>query len=217
MLMNSLLQPVGPQPAAVYWRRRGVVVGGVLLVILILIMIWPSGGGSAPVAAPTATESAAASASASPTASGTGVVACADSDIDITTTVEPAEPVVGSSVRFVMSIKNISDRDCTRPVGTTDTSFTVSSGGYRVWSSDDCSPAGEAKTETIPKGQEYVLESTWPGVITEPGCSSTQLPAKAGSYEVVATDASASSSPTRFVLTKASGSASPSPSASAGR
>jgi hypothetical protein len=39
-----VLQPVGPLPASVYWRRRAVVLAAVLLVVLLLWAVWPSGG-----------------------------------------------------------------------------------------------------------------------------------------------------------------------------
>jgi hypothetical protein len=39
-----VLQPVGPLPASIYWRRRAVVLAAVLLVILLLWAVWPGGG-----------------------------------------------------------------------------------------------------------------------------------------------------------------------------
>lgn len=201
------MNPVGPEPAEVYWRRRAVVVGAIVVVLVLLFLIWPSGGDSAPVASPTATAtptanaspSAAASGSASPVPSGSAP-ACADPDIKVQAGVETDKPTAGSDVVFVMTITNNSSVACTRPVGAADTSFTVSSGGYRVWSSDDCNPGGEAVAEVIPPGKAFALQATWDGSITEPGCPSPQRKATAGTYDVTATDGAVKSSETRFVL-----------------
>ena len=203
--MNSILQPVGTEPAKVYWRRRAVVVGAVVVALILLFMIWPSGGDSAPVAsptasaAPTAAASAGASSSASPVPSGS-IPACPDADVKVQAGVETDKPTAGSDVVFIMTITNNSDVECTRGVGAADTSFTVTSGGYRVWSSDDCNPGGEAASEVIPPGQAFALQATWDGSITEPGCPSPQRKATSGAYDVTATDGEVTSSATRFVL-----------------
>ena len=203
------MNPVGPEPAEVYWRRRAVVVGAIVLVLILLFVLWPSGGGAAPVASPSAgatgtaspaaSASAGASGSASPVPSGSAP-ACNDADIKVQTAVETDKPTVGSDVVFVMTITNNSAVACTRPVGAADTSFTVSSGGYRVWSSDDCNPGGEAVTEVIPPGKAFALQATWDGSITEPGCPSPQRQATTGTYDVSASDGAVKSGDTRFVL-----------------
>jgi hypothetical protein len=83
-----------------------------------------------------------------------------------------------------MTIANISDNPCTRDVGPVVNEFLITSGGYRVWSSDDCNPGGPSQVETIPVGQAFVVQANWPAIITAPGCPSPQQPAQPGSYDV---------------------------------
>ena len=88
-----------------------------------------------------------------------GLPACPDADVKVQAGVETDKPTAGSDVVFIMTITNNSDVECTRGVGAADTSFTVTSGGYRVWSSDDCNPGGEAASEVIPPGQAFALQA----------------------------------------------------------
>ncbi|WIE54746.1 hypothetical protein [Curtobacterium sp. MCBD17_003] len=61
--MSSFRNPVGGQPAAVYWRRRAIVGGALLLVIVVvLLIVFGHGGGSEAAPAPSASASRTASA-----------------------------------------------------------------------------------------------------------------------------------------------------------
>src|SRR5690606_6740436 len=69
-VMSSLLHPVGPEPASVYWRRRIVVILGVVVVLGLLWWLISPGGSSAPVAATASPTPLPTLTSAAPTASG---------------------------------------------------------------------------------------------------------------------------------------------------
>ncbi len=212
------MKPVGPEPPAVYWRRRAVVAVAVLLAVILLVILWPSGGDPTPTAAegdPTATASASPSASetaASPTASpsasasaspsSTQVSECSDSDLNIETKVDTADPKVGQPVSVSMTISNISEAPCTRDVGPVVNEFLITSGGYRVWSSDDCNPGGPSQVETIPAGQAFMVQAAWPAIVTSPGCPSPQQPAQAGSYNVAGANGSAIGTSASFALSQ---------------
>lgn len=222
--VDSIKKPVGPEPEAVYWRRRILVLAGVLGAFAVIAWLWPSGGSQptalpseSPSVSPSATASASASSTAEPSASpsATGEAspsgsaepspsgdarACRSSDLDISVAVETAAPTAGSEVVFVMSIANTGDSPCTQDVGAAATSFTVTSGGYRVWSSDDCNPGGSTQLEVIPPGQAFAVQAVWPTIITTPGCPSTDNPAQPGAYDVTGTDAGITSAATRFAL-----------------
>jgi hypothetical protein len=60
--MSSLRHPVGPEKPTVYWRRRALVFGVVLLVVLVIVLIVVGRGSGAPLAAPSGSPSAAAAA-----------------------------------------------------------------------------------------------------------------------------------------------------------
>lgn len=58
---DRVLEPVGPLPASVYWRRRALALAAVLLVVLLLWAVWPGGddgGARRDAAATTGTASA---------------------------------------------------------------------------------------------------------------------------------------------------------------
>ncbi|MBI1759270.1 MAG: hypothetical protein HYR62_08610 [Actinobacteria bacterium] len=61
-----MLQPVGPLPPAVYWRRRLVLIGGVLTVVLLLTLTMCTGGGSRTTGAGSATGTPTATATSLP-------------------------------------------------------------------------------------------------------------------------------------------------------
>lgn len=220
--VDSIKNPVGPEPEAVYWRRRILVLAAVLGAFAVIAWLWPSGGSQptalpseSPSASPSATASAGASSTAEPSVSPTATGeaspsgsaepsgdarACRSSDLEISVAVETAAPTAGGEVVFVMSIANTGSTPCTQDVGAAATSFTVTSGGYRVWSSDDCNPGGSKQLEVIPPGQAFAVQAVWPTIITTPGCPTTDNPAQPGAYDVTGTDAGITSAATRFAL-----------------
>lgn len=208
--MNSIMHPVGPETPGTYWLRRGIVVAALLGLFAVVVLLWP-GGEESPTAAnvtPSATASGSAQSSPSPSAtaspsesaSADDPQACRPSDLSVSVALVDPAPTVGSDVVFEMAIANNGDTPCTQDVGPAVTSFTVTSGGFRVWSSDDCSPAGGNQVELIPPGQAFVVQATWPTIVTTPGCPSQDQRAQAGAYDVVGTDDGLSSASVRFVL-----------------
>ena len=204
--MSSLLNPVGPEPASVYWRRRIVVILGVLVVLLLLWWLI-SPGGSAPTAAtspsllPTlATATPTASGSASPSASTVSGAPCQDSDIAVTVSSEQTSFTLGSPVSFILKITNNGAVPCTRDVGPGANTFVITSGGFDVWSSDACSPSSESQVEEIPAGEAYAVKGTWDGTVTANGCGASATAAQAGAYQVEATNGDITSEPLSFTL-----------------
>lgn len=205
--MSSLLNPVGPEPASVYWRRRIVVVLGILVVLALLWWLVSPGGGSSapasssasPTALPTLTSSPSptGSASASPAVSG---APCLDTDMEVTVTMQQQAFALGTPVEFVMKISNNGTAACVRDIGPAANTFTVTSGGFDVWSSDACTAAGESQEEEIPPGEAYAVKGTWDGTVTANGCGVSATPAEAGAYQVEATNGSVTSEPVSFSL-----------------
>lgn len=199
--MSSLLNPVGPEPASVYWRRRIVVILGTLVVLFLLwTLIKPSGStepaaASSPSPLPTL---ATTSPSPSPSAVASGAP-CEDTDIEVTVTSEQSAFALGSPAVFTMKIANNGAAACSRDVGSIANTFTVTSGGFDVWSSDACSPSTEEQMETIPAGGAFAVKGTWDGSVTSDGCTSA-APAEAGAYQVVATNGQISSEPLSFTI-----------------
>lgn len=199
------MNPVGPEPPSVYWRRRLLVVLAFVIVLFLLwLALFSGNGGSTPAAAPTsptATPTPSDTATASPSASGS-VAPCADSDIAVTASVVNESVPVGGTVSFKLLVANKGTVPCSRNVGTKVNTLTVSSsGGTRMWSSDDCSPGGQDQVETIPPGSAFEVTASWNQAITQEGCPSGLGAAKAGQYQVVGTNAGQDSAPAPFTLT----------------
>lgn len=199
--MSSLLNPVGPEPASVYWRRRIVVILGVLIVLfLIWTLIKPSGSSPAAASSPSALPTLATTApapSGSPVASG---APCEDAVISVTVTSDQSAFTLGSPATFVMKIANTGTTDCSRDVGPAANTFTVTSGGFDVWSSDACSPSTDTQVETIPAGEAFAVKGTWDGSVSANGCGASAAAAEAGAYQVVATNGDVSSEPVAFSI-----------------
>ena len=185
------MNPIGPEEPATYWRRRLLVGLGVLVVLIVFFLVLRSCGTDAtPIAAPSQSASAEPSPStsvstANPTQTATTGVACTDADIEVT--VEPDKGTTfpaGSPITFTMSVKNISQAACDRNVGTKPNTVLVKSGSERVWSSDDCAPAGQDDIKSINPGDAYQLNATWDQKLSQAGCPSGQPSAKSGGYDL---------------------------------
>lgn len=152
--MSTFRNPVGPQPAKVYWRRRLVVLLGLVAVVIVvvLILVQPRGGTPTPVAT-----------SPSPSASETGegdsgaatgdTVECdpAKITIDPITDADSYDPGVNPQLSF--TLKSTMTSPCTLAAGSDLQQFRITSGEELIWSSTDC--------QIDPVAAEIVLQ---PGV-----------------------------------------------------
>src|SRR5262249_1393218 len=152
---------VGPLPSAVYWRRRLVVLGGAGLVALIIVYAFtggPDGSSAAPATTaaagnthpgpaprpatppppphppPPPTPTPTPSAFPLPAADPTGP--CTDAELQLTASANPADLTVGQGATFTLTIKNISNRTCTRDIGSAPQELQLKLGDKLVWSSD---------------------------------------------------------------------------------
>lgn len=207
----SVVRPIGPEPPFVYWVRRASVL--LVLVTIIAILVWLIAGrgsdeGSTPAddasALPTANASAAVTSAASAPASAVPVgdpLPCGPGDILVEATTDSTTYRVGETPRLTLTITNTSSLPCTRDVGPKVNELKISSGGYHVWSSDDCGASDESKIVTIEPGEKVASTITWKGRLSEPGCPTEGEAAKAGRYEVVGRNGKIESDGTLFALT----------------
>lgn len=220
------MHPSGPEPPTVYWIRRAAVV---VVVITVLALLWwligaVRGGGSADAAADVSSSSSSATASGSPSASSesspassadaqespaasatTEPLACEDSSIAVEATTDASTYPVGSTPRLTLTIENTGDVACKRDVGPKANELSITSGGYHVWSSDDCNASNKSKVVVLKAGEKVASSITWDGKLTAPNCPTENGPAaKAGTYRVEGRNAKVTSEPTPFSLTNAS-------------
>ncbi len=146
--MSTIRNPVGPQSPAVYWKRRAIVLIGLLAVIVIILLIVFRPGGDAPTPADTSTPGG----SNAPVETDKAV-ACTSEQVTLTPVTDKAGYNAGEQPMLSMTITNIGAAACTINAGTDAQEYVIFSGSEQYWSSRDC--------QVDPASQEITLE---PGV-----------------------------------------------------
>lgn len=196
--MGTLRRPAGPLPASVYWTRRALVLLLVLAVVLLLRWLWPSGGngGTASIVtvSPKPTSTARPGVASSPGTQPPTTVAstppaepplCSDSSVAVTVTTDATRYSAGVRPAFTLTVLNTGTMPCRRDVGAKALSLTVTSGGARVWSSDDCQPGGVASVRLLAPRTSVSTSVLWSRVLSAPGCPKGRPAAGPGTYVVV--------------------------------
>ena len=209
--MGVHLSPVGPLPAAVYWRRRAGVLLGVFLLLFVLRAC--TGGedaepaaerltpvGATPAAAPLAPVpplTAAAPPSTTPTTTPTSSptpsrtpsparpAACADGVLAVRVGADDTRYALGERPRLSLRVVNDGDEPCPRGVGPGSVELRVVSGPDRIWSSDDCGGEGQAGVVTLRPGEPETTTVAWEARRSRPGCSGGEERIRPGTYRVV--------------------------------
>ena len=199
---------VGPLPAAVYWRRRGVVLGGLVVLVLISTSFCSTAGksqslqttgttasasprpsttqtlfvptGEEPTATPSPSPAPPPPGPAAPPASGP----CTDAEVSVAAS--PASTTVkqGVPLKITLKIKNISTRTCARDLGADVQELYIQQGAGKIWSSDTCDQLHGTVVRQLPPGIENAFYVNWDGKATAAGCDKRTWPAP-GAYQVV--------------------------------
>ncbi|WP_336627841.1 MULTISPECIES: hypothetical protein [unclassified Microbacterium] len=164
------------QSAAVYRRRRIVVLGVVIVVLALLIaLVWAlvARAGSGPTPGPTPSASTSASRTASPSdapdptadpspaadatpaptsTADAGPVPCTASEVKVTAVTDHDSYAADQNPQLSISLTNSSAKDCTMNVGTTTQVFTITSGNDTWWRSTDCQQTPSDAIQTIKAG-----------------------------------------------------------------
>lgn len=225
--VSSVINPVGPEEPSTYWRRRAVVLVGVLVVVVLVWVVLsnvlggsedgseepgpePSFGLSmSPTPEDSATPQESPSGEASPSASAsdvaaspspTGTPACSDGAITVVAATAPSSMPVGGELGLTMTVTNTGSVPCTRDVGAGANEMTISSGSTLAWSSDHCNTSTASGPVVLEPGEEWSTALTWSGTTSAVGCPADQPAAQAGSYTLVVRNASLSSEPAAFQI-----------------
>ncbi|MFF0631174.1 hypothetical protein ACFYTS_01595 [Nocardia sp. NPDC004151] len=219
-----MLEPNGPLPPEIYWRRRAVAIGA--MVIGLALVLWVGfallkGGGDDHKSDTKAAAGSSAAASGKPSGSATGTpdpssakpsaasssgaapvakAQCPDQSLAVKVTVGQATYKVGEQPQFGIVITNISSGVCERDMGSGLQLVQVQSldGQRRLWSSTDCYPDGTPDMRALAPGQQAAFTVTWSGASSQPGCAGERLQVPAGPYTVVAQLGSVRSQPEPF-------------------
>jgi hypothetical protein len=218
---------VGPLSPNVYWRRRVVVLAGVLAVVL-LITYSCSGDdepGKKPAANPattgTSTETSTAQAlpTITPNASepssgrpvtggGTGVTGegatgetCTDTELLVTAASEKNSLRQSEPVTFSIRVKNVSTRLCSRDLSAQAQELYLEQNSTKQWSSDACNNAtSTADVRRLKPNDAQQFNVSWNGQGTADGCTNRQL-LKAGTYQLRARLGNIISEPETITIT----------------
>ncbi|MDP4803732.1 MAG: hypothetical protein NWR45_02125 [Candidatus Nanopelagicales bacterium] len=204
--MSVLMSPVGPEPPGVYWVRRAAVIVVALTLIVSLWWLLVGRGSSSPETTATSStsdgsateeivvvEEAVAPVSTEP-------VDCLDWAIAVSATTDSSTYRIGLEPVLSLVIENIGDVACLRDVGAKANELEIKSGGYHVWSSDDCSASQRSKIATLEPGDKVASSISWDGKLSQKGCPKQNKAAKAGRYEVIGRNLGVVSDPTPFAL-----------------
>ncbi|MEV0434708.1 hypothetical protein [Nocardia sp. NPDC050413] len=207
-----MLEPNGPLPPEIYWRRRALAIG--VVIVALAIVVWlvtmvarggDSSGSGAAAASTTvtstsqsssATSSAAASSSVTSTSAASSTTSaapepaaqpCSDQSLALKVTVNQPTYRVGDQPGFGTVITNISTAACSRDLGAGPQFLVYTLDGQRrLWASNDCTPDGPPEVKTLKAGEQLSYKGTWFGTTSQPQCAGERLPVPAGAYMVVA-------------------------------
>ena len=214
--MTGVVHPVGPERPEVYWRRRIIVILGLIVVLSVVGKLIFGGADAKPQATPVQTPTV--KATAKSTAKKTPKVTtshkvipavdptrrsvagtCRDADMKVTVTSAKHVTSVGGGLSLTLKVTNQSKKSCTRDLGSGANEVTITSGPALVWSTDHCNPSTASDVQTLGAGKSWSVNVIWDGKISQTKC---QLMGKAqhGAYWVHAHNGKVQSHAMRFVV-----------------
>ena len=225
------LEPRGPLPSQIYWRRRGLAIGIAALILAIVIGVayavfsggsdskssvkpatsqTPQPENKTPVVAPPS----AASAAPAPTPTPTEAVApppvlkegddCPDSTLAVKGITNAPQYAIGDQPKFTMVVTNIGLVACKRDVGAAVlAAYVYSLDNKRLWSNLDCAPSNETLVKTFNPGEQVTTEVTWTGMGSAPQCPLPRQPIGPGTYNLVVQLGNLRSATVPFILSDA--------------
>ncbi|GAA2075702.1 hypothetical protein GCM10009821_13580 [Aeromicrobium halocynthiae] len=195
-----------PLPAAVYWRRRLLLLGVLLLASWGVVQVWPTGGAAetparpavspaddetqdpaqdrGPTAGPQMAEESDESARQTTVSVAAGGRPCDPESIRISPQVPP-DQASGAPVRIQLGLSTSAEEPCTFTADAGDVVALVSARGQAVWDSDVC--RGTTLLDgsvALSPGWVTVAEATWSGRGSGPICSDDEDWASPGKYRL---------------------------------
>lgn len=152
--MSTLRNPVGPQPAHVYWRRRLVVGLGLLAVIVVIVLIFvrPGSGESPPVTGGSTPGPTDASTPAPVGTNPAEAAACDPAKITVEGVVSDNSFEAGEIPMLSLVVKSTATSPCTIQAGSDVMEFRITSGSELIWSSTHCQSDAQSQDRVLTPG-----------------------------------------------------------------
>jgi hypothetical protein len=206
------LEPHGPLPPQIYWRRRGlalaiaVVAIGIIVAVIITVLTGNAGAdtkdnGKPASQAPNSQPEVKSPITPlpppvpqTPTATAAVMPApvlkdgddCPDSTLAVKGITSQPQYFVGEQPKFTMVVTNIGLVGCQRDVGAAVlAAYVYSLDNQRLWSNLDCAPSNESLVKKFSPGEQVTTEVTWTGMGSAPQCPLPRQPIGAGTYNLV--------------------------------
>jgi hypothetical protein len=168
--MSTIRNPVGPQPGNVYWRRRLLVLLGVLAVIVIIILIAVRPGSGKPTATGTKTPHT--------TTTATTAAPCKPADVKVVAITDALSYAATADPELSLTLTNIGKSACSFKDGSDQQTYVITSGTEKIWSSKDCQTGAVSATTTLQP--DVPVKSTpfaWDRTRSNPAaCAATNAP-----------------------------------------
>lgn len=206
--MSTFKHPVGPQPSGVYWRRRLIVLLGLLavVVVIVLIVVRPGSSSGEPARAPVTTNTPAptpAAATSIPTSSASASgQACKPADVKVEAVTDAASYAAGQLPQLSVALTNTGSNACVIDAGTAQQVFTITSGSEVYWKSTDCQSSKVDAQVLLQPGKTISSQTpiTWDRTRSNPStCQAqrAQVPAGGASYHLQVSVAGITSATTK--------------------
>jgi hypothetical protein len=207
-----MLHPVGTLPASVYWRRRMMLLGAVVVLAVLSAVVLNSDNGkpqgAPPAATHTSTSNAALHTTAVSTPSTTGTSSTSSTHAATGSTISPGSPgvpttctssqlkvaavagqthfQVGDHPQLLLQVTNIGTAPCVQDLADSQVELRVYNGESRVWGSHDCQIEPGKNDQTLLVGQAVRVSIIWSGLSSQPKCAGTRQRVGAGTYTLYA-------------------------------
>lgn len=194
--MSTFKHPVGPQPGKVYWRRRLLVILGLVavVVVVVLIIVRP-GAGNADAAKTPAPSTATTPKTSSPPSTVIPTDAttvegapCKPANVTVEALTDSTSYAADQHPLLSLSLTNTGSKSCTIDAGTATQVYTITSGTEQYWISTDCQTK-PVNTEILLAPNKTVTSTpiTWDRTRSDKStCKETrsQVPAGGASYHL---------------------------------
>ena len=206
--MSTFKNPVGPKPSGVYWRRRLIVLLGLVavVVVIVLIVVRPGSSSGEPAKAPVTTNTPAPTAAAAtsiPTSSASASgQACKPADVKVEAVTDAASYAAGQLPQLSVALTNTGANACVLDAGTAQQVFTITSGSEVYWKSTDCQSSKVDAQVLLQPGKTISSQTpiTWDRTRSDPStCQAqrAQVPAGGASYHLQVSVAGITSATTK--------------------